>query len=136
MASKDKANDAGFREHGVLTAILSTIQPATPPPSASGGAAGAHEGKEGAGSGVDPSLPAVDFVARSPEDLVYSVGVLKNVSNLAENQRWLVQQGAVQALVAVVRGCLRAARARRRSSSNGSSAGSGTDRTEDGSAPR
>ena len=130
VASKDKRNDDGFREHGVLTAILGTIQPVTPPAPAAG--EGTDEGKDDAGAGIDPSLPVVDFVARSPEDLVYSVGVLKNVSNLADNQRWLVQQGAVQALVAVVRGCLRAAHARRRGSNGSGSA----DKSEDGSAPR
>lgn len=75
----------------------------------------------------------VDLSANGVSELMFAVGVLKNTSNLAENQKWLVQQGAVARLVAVLQGGLVAAyEARRRRRTSGDSGsdkdgGSGSD---------
>lgn len=119
VASKVQGNDQAFRDHGVLAAILGTITP-----TASGSGSGSEDAKEV--EGIDRSLPIVSFLKRSPEDLIYSIGVLKNTSNLPDNQRWLVQQGAVSTLVAVIRGCLEAV-ARGRRGSGDKTAGSAAD---------
>jgi len=112
-ASQDTSNDDAFRENGILQAILGSVRVVH--------TGGRGESKRAATTTTtttdDESKAAgttdvgaqayVDFACRSPEDLIYSMGVLKNTSKLPKNQQWLVQQGAVPILIAVVRGCVR-----------------------------
>lgn len=166
-ASKDDTLDSAFREQGMLRMLLA-LMPVAPPQErgrapgqgseSKGGEAseakilddGSSAPSAGGASGTTGLRSAASSVAgdadnpaswRPVDELVYTAGVLKNISGLSsENQAWLVRQGAVRVLVGVVRGALLAgSNASSRPPSGGASSvssggdGSGSER---GSHPR